>query len=88
MAQSPEPQPRGHTVRDETGGLVMRVLNETDEVPKKIVKVIGDMCGDTHLHRDCWDGAVRSAALKKAKRVTQIEEGGSRPTWRIAFAIE
>jgi hypothetical protein len=26
-------------------GVVMRDLNETDEVPTKIVKVIGDMCG-------------------------------------------
>jgi hypothetical protein len=51
----------------------MRELNETDDVPTKIVKMIGDMLRDTHLHRDCWLGAVRSAALKKAKR--RIEEG-------------
>ena len=25
--------------------MVMRDLNETDDVPTKIVKVIGDMCG-------------------------------------------
>jgi hypothetical protein len=54
--------------------VVIRDLNEIGDVPTKIVKVIGDMCG-IHLHRDRWLGAVRSAALKKAKRVTRIEEG-------------
>jgi hypothetical protein len=43
--------------------MVMRDLSETDDVPTKIVKAIGDMCG-MHLHRDRWLGAVRRAALR------------------------
>jgi hypothetical protein len=37
----------------------MRYLSETHDVPVKIVKVIGDMCGILIYHRDRWLGAVR-----------------------------
>jgi hypothetical protein len=35
----------GHTVRDDEEGTVMRYLDETDEAPTRIVKLIGDLCG-------------------------------------------
>jgi predicted signal transduction protein with EAL and GGDEF domain len=35
----------GHAVGDDEEGTVMRYLDETDEAPTRIVKLIGDLCG-------------------------------------------
>ena len=41
----PAPKPRGHAVRDDEEGMVMRYLDEIDETPTKFVRLIGDLCG-------------------------------------------
>jgi|GraSoi2013_115cm_1033766.scaffolds.fasta_scaffold392054_2 hypothetical protein len=66
----------------------MRYLNETDEAPTKMVKVIGDMCGIVIYTAIVGLVAVRRAALRKAKRGSPaMRQGGSPPTWRNCFTL-
>jgi hypothetical protein len=62
--------------------MVTRYLNETEDAPTKIVKVIGDV-RNAHLHRHRWLGAVRRAALRKAKQVIRDEARRTRPTAKL-----
>jgi hypothetical protein len=41
-ARTPQRRPRS---RDDEEGTVMQHLDETDEAPTRIVKLIGDLCG-------------------------------------------
>lgn len=45
MAPRPGLPTLGHAVCDDEEGTVMRYLDETDEAPTRIVKLIGDLCG-------------------------------------------